>query len=183
MSSEPSKEAKEMADKKLALEKELKLDLAPKFVEKGTQATYIPRIGKQDQAHYGGRATFRPPSADTGRPSYRPDPEDQLSDFRSLKKELADTKKEVDKLKAQVARSEAKDKEKDRLVEQVLTEKSHVLPSRIADLIQKCVSSAQNSKLQEAEETIGNQESIIEQLTSEVERIQRTGSGVAAGVR
>eukprot|EP00961_Rhodomonas_salina_P167874 2263161-Rhodomonas_salina.3 len=57
-----------MEEKKLALEKELKLDLAPKFRDQSTQASHVPRgSGRPDPLQQQGRATFRPPTADTGR--------------------------------------------------------------------------------------------------------------------
>lgn len=174
------KEDKDMEEKKLALEKELKLDLAPKFRDQSTQASHVPRgSGRPDPLQQQGRATFRPPTADTGRPAYRPDLEDQVSDMRSIKLELTEAKKEVERLKTALLRSEAKEKEKERLVEQVLMEKSHVLPTRIAHLIEQCFKSAQNSKLQEAESTIAAQDLELQEMQGELERLQRTAGDKA----
>jgi hypothetical protein len=127
-----------------------------------------------------GRATFRPPSSQQGRPSFRHDAEDVAEHIRELKRDLAkvsprvaachhflctcpqaacqkillltnmpgiQAEKEKEALRAKMQRVEAKGKEKDRLVVEIMQNRAHDLPKRLTTLVKECVTTDTANKV------------------------------------
>ena len=102
-----------------------------------------------------GRATFRPPSSEVGRPTYFLDAEEAESRLRQLRQELNSANEERDGMRAKVVKYENKLKEKDKFLAQILQNRVLHLPSKFASMVKECLASDVHNQLEEAKITIG----------------------------
>ena len=116
--------------------------------DKATQTpAKLGRAGSMDKDSWKdwdkGRATFRPPASEVGRPVFHPDAEEAEVQLRTLKQDLRRADAERDLAKAHLVRAEKEIKRRDHRLFKELEEHqgASMLPARLGALVKECLKS------------------------------------------
>lgn len=103
-----------------------------------------------------GRATFRPPASEVGRPVFHPDAEEAEGRLRQLKQEVRSAEKERDNAKADLVRAEKKIKRRDHRIFKELEDHqlAAALPKNLSVLVKECLLSGQAEEVRMLREKV-----------------------------
>ena len=129
-----------------------------------------------------GRATFRAPASDVGRPVFHPDAEEAEALIRTLKQDLRRADEERDLAKAHLVRAEKEIKRRDHRLFKELEEHqgASLLPARLSTLVKECMKSGAAEEVRVLREKVAALEALSEGMRS-VGLSGTAGPAVAAG--
>ena len=107
-----------------------------------------------------GRATFRPPASEVGRPVFHPDAEEAEVLLRRLKRDVRKAEEERDLAKAHLVRAEKEIKRRDHRIFKELEEHEHaaMLPERLRLLVKDSLASGQAEELRMLRDKLASME-------------------------
>ena len=129
-----------------------------------------------------GRATFRAPASEVGRPVFHPDAEEAEALIRTLKQDLRRADEERDLAKAHLVRAEKEIKRRDHRLFKELEEHqgASLLPARLSTLVKECLKSGAAEEVRILREKVAALEALSEGIRS-VGLTGTTGPAAAAG--